>query len=51
MLGNLRFTEPYAGFRIAFAAINHINPTGIQGASPGLIQSRIFALPKIDFGY
>lgn len=51
MLGNLRFTEPSGGFRIAFAAINHINPTGIQGASPGLIQSRIVAPPKIDFGY
>jgi hypothetical protein len=51
MLGNLRFTEPSGGFHTGFAAINHINPTGVQGASPGLIQSRIFALPKIDFGY
>jgi hypothetical protein len=51
MPGDLRFTEPVRYFRIAFTAMNHINPTGIRLECPDLTQLRIVAVPKIDFGY
>jgi hypothetical protein len=51
MLGNLRFTEPDRCLRTTFAAIGHINQTGIRRASPGLTQSHIVTVSKISFVY
>ena len=51
MLGNLRFAEAHHRFRIAFGAVNPINPTRIWRERRGLTQSRSFVVFKIDFGY
>ncbi len=51
MLGNLRFTQPHRCFRVALAAISHINPTGFRQPSPVLTQLHIVAVAKIDFVY
>lgn len=51
ILGNLRFAEAHHCFRIAFGAVNPINPTRICREIRGLTQSRFFVVPNIDFGY